>query len=115
MFDCYKRSNSKSWDYNYKAASEALYGDDRLLYNPDLVASNDTIAWATAFWYWKTSVATNPQVQAGYFGASTNAINGALECQGAYQSKAQGRYGLYKVVFAAFNLPGSPIENGCYN
>lgn len=93
----------------------ALYGDDRLIKNPDLVASDDQVAWATAFWYWKANVGILPNVKAGYFGTSTNAINGALECAGGYQNKAKGRYDDYKVVFAAFNLPGTPIENGCYN
>lgn len=79
------------------------------------MASDDKIAWATAFWYWKANVGTDPNVKAGYFGSSTRRINGALECGGGYESKARARYNVYKVVFAAYNLPGSPIENGCYN
>ena len=35
---------------NYKAASEALYNDDRLLNNPALVASSEDYAWQTSFW-----------------------------------------------------------------
>lgn len=35
---------------NYKAASQALFNDDRLLDNPDLVASNEDYAWQVSFW-----------------------------------------------------------------
>ena len=35
---------------NYKAASEALYNDDRLLDNPGLVASSENYAWGVSFW-----------------------------------------------------------------
>ncbi len=37
----------KSWPSNYAAASQALFGDNRLWQNPDLVASNDQYAWDT--------------------------------------------------------------------
>lgn len=106
----------KSWNYNYGAASADLYGDDRLLRNPDQVATNDEIAWATAFWYWKTRVGTRQEVKNGWFGSATNAINGGLECNGGfYQDKAKKRFEIYKVVLKEFNVNETPIENGCYN
>jgi predicted chitinase len=36
-----------TWDYNYKAASTYLYGDDRLLQNPDVVGNDPEVGWAT--------------------------------------------------------------------
>lgn len=36
-----------TWDYNYKAASQYLYGDDRLLRNPDVVGEDPEVGWAT--------------------------------------------------------------------
>ncbi|RWS11900.1 hypothetical protein B4U79_02455, partial [Dinothrombium tinctorium] len=98
--------------YNYKAASQDLYGDDRLLRDPDLVSDNENVAWATAFWYWRTRVRNQANVLKFWFGSSTNAINGALECRGAYQDKARRRFEIYKRVLKAFNLNVTPIENG---
>ena len=110
--------NKKSWDYNYKAASGSLYGSDTLLRNPDQVASNDAIAWATAFWFWKVNVIGGPYgsgVKNGQFGSSTNAINGGLECRGANSDKARKRFEIYKKVLLAFNINTVPNETGCYN
>ena len=108
----------QSWDYNYKAASISLYGSDTLLRNADQVASNDEIAWATAFWYWRTSVIGGQYgqgVKNGQFGSSTNAINGALECRGSNGDKARKRFEIYKKVLVAFNIYSTPNESGCYN
>src|SRR2546428_339135 len=54
--------------YNYAAASKALYGDDRLVKNPDLV-KNEEVAWRVSFWYWKNRV--HPYVQDGHFDKAT--------------------------------------------
>jgi putative chitinase len=40
--------------YNYTRASKDLYGDDRLVKNPDLVSTDKTVALETACWYWQT-------------------------------------------------------------
>ena len=42
---------------NYARASKALYGDDRLVRNPDLVEKNPKVAAETAIWYWQNRVA----------------------------------------------------------
>ena len=50
--------------------------------NPDQVASNDQIAWATAFWFWKQNVIGGQygsQVLNGQFGAATNAIKSSAK------------------------------------
>ena len=107
----------KSWDYNYKAASASIFGNNKLLKNPDLVASDDNIAWSTAFWFWKTNVIGGQYGQAvkrGQFGASTNAINGGLECRGNNQDKAKKRFKMYKKILIAFNIQTRPDETGCY-
>jgi predicted chitinase len=83
--------------------------------NPDQVETDDKQAWATAFWYWKANVHPNSQVQAGYFGKSTDLINGALECRGPYVNIAKNRFQKYVNVLKAFNMNETPIENGCYN
>ncbi|MCV2419082.1 chitinase [Paucibacter sp. DJ2R-2] len=77
-----------SWNYQYKAAGEALGLD--LWADPDRVARDSTVAWQTALWYWTTQPGVAPQssheaMLAGKgFGATTRAINGVIECdQGA--------------------------------
>ncbi|KAJ1973978.1 hypothetical protein H4R35_003835 [Dimargaris xerosporica] len=105
-----------TWYDNYKAASEALYGDGRLVENPDKVSQDEDTAWAVSFWYWADRVRTSNGVLDGNFGAATKAINGALECNGgAGSEKAKKRYEIYKKVFDAFGVQGSPKESGCYN
>jgi len=39
-----------TWCYNYGPASQDLFGDDRLLWDADMVAREETVAWDTAFW-----------------------------------------------------------------
>ncbi len=103
-----------TWSYNYKAASLDLFNDDRLYKDPDQVATDDNIAWAVSFWFWKTNVHSYPGVSDGQFGASTRAINGAIECSGEDITTPQKRFEIYKIVFQAFNIDGEPDETGCY-
>jgi len=104
-----------TWCYNYRQASIELYGNDWMVYDPDAVARDEYIAWDTAFWFWRVNVHYRDGVQGGLFGATTRAINGALECDGGYQHVARQRYEKYKLVRAAFNLGGNGDERGCYN
>ncbi|EGG23996.1 hypothetical protein DFA_06134 [Cavenderia fasciculata] len=72
-----------SWNYNYAAAGSALGYD--LLNNPDLVATNAKISWATALWFWMTSTGAGDRtchasIVAGSFSGTIRTINGALEC-----------------------------------
>lgn len=106
---------SKSWHYNYEAASRAIFSDDRLLKEPDLVSKKDEYAWATAFWFWRINVGTRAEVKKGYFGSSTMAINGGLECNGPHKIKAIKRFKIYTIVLKEFQVKENPIENGCYN
>jgi len=104
-----------SWCYNYRPASMDLFNDERLVWDADMVARDETVAWDTAFWFWKINVHWAPGVQDGRFGASTRAINGGLECDGAHQDTARHRYNMYKITRRAFGLAGDGDERGCYN
>ncbi len=104
-----------TWCYNYEPASYDLFGDRRLVEDPDQIARDEQTAWNAAFWFWKVSVHSEPGVAEGRFGVTTRAINGALECDGAYQETARHRYEMYKVVRSAYGLAGDGIEGGCYN
>lgn len=58
---------------------------------------------------------TDANVRIGWFGSSTNRINGALECRGSNLNVAKERFRKYGLVLKAFNVNETPIENGCYN
>ncbi|XP_055350779.1 uncharacterized protein LOC129597320 [Paramacrobiotus metropolitanus] len=104
-----------TWEANYRSASEALYHDDRLLTNPDLILKDDQVAWDTTYWFWGANVHSHDGVQEGHFGATIKAINGAHECNGANLDQSQSRFKYYKRILAIF-VPGeTPIETGCYN
>jgi predicted chitinase len=89
--------------YNYKKASEAIFGDDRLLQNPDLV-KNEDVAWQVSFWFWKNNVHNNKAVQEGHFDASTTLVNGAKSVT------RDERFQIYKKVYEALGIPGEPIK-----
>ena len=80
-----------SWNYNYIDAGGALGVD--LCTSPDLVATNPSIAWQSAFHFWMTSTGSTGTtchdyvLTSGDFGGTVKTINGGLECPaGAYQS-----------------------------
>ncbi|OMJ25764.1 Acidic endochitinase SP2 [Smittium culicis] len=104
-----------TWSSNYAAASKAIYGDDRLLKNPELVSASEDASWAVSFWYWSAIVKTDSGISQGKFGSSTNMINGALECRGSNTDKAKKRFEIYKKVLAVFSPGTTPNESGCYN
>ncbi|KAF8405504.1 hypothetical protein HHK36_010411 [Tetracentron sinense] len=101
-----------SYNYNYGPAGRAIGVD--LLNNPDLVATDPTISFKTAFWFWMTPQSPKPSCHdvitgrwtpssadrsagrvSGY-GVITNIINGGLECGRGANPQMQDRIGFYK-------------------
>jgi chitodextrinase len=88
-----------SWNYNYRAAGNALGID--LWSNPDLVATDATIAWKTAVWYWMTGTGSagvtphNAMVNGQGFGTTIRAINGSVECDGRAPAQVATRINFY--------------------
>lgn len=84
-----------SWNFNYKAAGDALGID--LLNNPWLVETNPTIAWQTALWFWNTQsgagwMSGHQAIVGGHgFGESIRSINGSIECNGGNPAQVQSR------------------------
>lgn len=94
--------------------SSDLYGDDRLVTDPDMVAKDDNIAMATALWFWSKNV--HRVATSGEFGATTRAINGGLECTPSGDtSKAKKRWYLFNECLRAAgeSLLGQK-ESECY-
>ena len=103
-----------SWNYNYKAAGDAIGFDG--INNPGIVASDPTISFKTAVWFWMTSSSPtchNAMVNGNGFGATINAINGGLEC-GSNPSNLAGqqhRIQLYQSYCGTLGVdPGSNLS-----
>jgi hypothetical protein len=108
-FDCLVDLDS---NYNYGQAGKAIGAS--LLNNPDLVATDATISFKTAIWFWMTPQGNKPSSHdviigkwtpsaadrsagrvSGY-GVITNIINGGLECGKGADSRVADRIGFYK-------------------
>nr|AHY24795.1 endochitinase [Triticum aestivum] len=101
-----------SYNYNYGPAGRAIGTD--LLNNPDLVATNATVSFKTALWFWMTPQSPKPSSHdvitgrwspsgadqaAGRvpgYGVITNIINGGLECGRGQDGRVADRIGFYK-------------------
>jgi predicted chitinase len=88
-----------SWNFNYKAAGDALGID--LLHNPNLVQTDAAVAWKTGLWYWNTQTGPgtmtphNAMVNSAGFGQTIRSINGSLECDGRNPAQVQSRVDAY--------------------
>lgn len=128
-----------SYNFNYGQFSEQFCGSkDVLLQNPGYVASNPTLAWSSAIWFWLTGgacgvgetckpnchdvfvgtkVVCPSDAQAGRkygLGWVTNIVNGGLECGGAGNGKCdyrvQSRVRFYKHFCSILGV--SPLAAG---
>ncbi|ADM12267.1 endochitinase [Encephalitozoon intestinalis ATCC 50506] len=104
-----------SWPENYKAAGEALGRGDELYNNPEKVVENPSLAVDVSIFYWESRVADAPGVKENHFGATTKAINGALECTGSNIDKSKKRYEIYTALVEEFGVSNPADESGCYS
>lgn len=63
---------------NYLHASREVFGDDRLIENPDLVANDKITAIATAAWFWKNN-GLNKLADSNKFSEITRRVNGSTQ------------------------------------
>lgn len=105
--------------YNYHETSQELFGDDRLVENPDLLLDGD-LAWEASIFFWMkhvgglvqsqtsvqgTTTAHEAIVKNDDFGKTVEVINGNLECQnpGAdFRLRTKGRIEYYKSYLPIF-------------
>jgi predicted chitinase len=98
-----------SWNFNYKAAGDALGID--LLDNPNLVQTDASVAWKTGLWFWNTSTGAgtvtshNAMVNSAGFGQTIRAINGSLECNGNNTAEMQDRINDYQQFTQILGVP----------
>ena len=117
-------------NYNYDQAGKAIGAD--LINNLDLVATDPTISFKTAIWFWMTPQANKPSshdviignwrpsssdTSAGRvpgYGVITNIINGGIECGHGYNDNVANRIGFYKRYFDILGV-GYGNNLDCYN
>ncbi|KAJ4956487.1 hypothetical protein NE237_013270 [Protea cynaroides] len=95
-----------SWNYNYGPAGDSIGFDG--LNSPETVANDVVISFETALWYWMNdchSIITSGEG----FGATINAINGAVECNGGNTAAVQARVKYYTEYCDQFGV--SPGDN----
>jgi predicted chitinase len=104
-----------SWNYNYCAAGAALGYDLRA--QPELVAQNATIAWATGLWFWMTqrgagSFTAHDAIVNGHgFGETIRSINGGQECGQGGSEGASARADFYRQFCALLGVsPGDGLS-----
>ncbi|KAF6172465.1 hypothetical protein GIB67_006978 [Kingdonia uniflora] len=101
-----------SWNYNYGQAGRAIGID--LINNPNIVATDPTISFKTALWFWMTPQSPKPSCHnviigqwtpssadtaAGRvpgYGVITNIINGRIECGQGSNDNVANRIGFYR-------------------
>ncbi len=103
-----------SWNFNYKAAGDALGID--LLHNPRLVQTDSAIAWKTGLWYWNTQNGPGTMtphaaiVNGAGFGETIRSINGSIECNGGNPAQVQSRIDNYLRFTSALGVdPGGNL------
>jgi predicted chitinase len=104
-----------SWNFNYKAAGDALGID--LLDNPNLVQTDAATSWKTALWYWNTQTGAgtmtshNAIVNGAGFGQTIQTINGSVECHGGNTAEVQDRINHYEQYAGILGVsPGANLS-----
>ncbi|CAI9108585.1 OLC1v1008229C1 [Oldenlandia corymbosa var. corymbosa] len=81
-----------SWNYNYAAAGNSIGFDG--LGNPDIVAQDNVISFKTGLWFWMNNC--HSVINSQGFGATIQAINGRIECNGGNSGAVNARVGYYQ-------------------
>lgn len=92
-----------TWNYNYGAAGQSIGFDG--LNSPETVANDAVISFKAALWYWVTAV--QPAIGQG-FGATINAINGAIECNGGNPPAVEARISYYTQYCSQLGVDPGP-------
>ena len=83
-----------------------------LLNNPETVAQDDLTSWKTALWFWNVNSKCHTAITSGQgFGATIQAINGAVECNGGNTDEVKDRISRYTNYCSQFGVdPGSNLN-----
>lgn len=121
-----------SWNYNYGRFSDFLYGDTRLLTNPNEVHTNGVTSFKSAIWFWMTPQCPKPschqvmqekfdETEGTYaqqkmkkkgFLHTVNIINGGVECRSTGNlEKVERRSGLYGAYMKKLGFSSAEVSN----
>jgi predicted chitinase len=99
--------------YNYTDAANEL-GISSILSNPEVVATDATIAWSTGLWFWMTDQSGKGVCHAQYnsgLGATINIING-IECNNGNPGAVANRIKHYRRFCQMLGIDPGPNQ-GC--
>ena len=118
-----------SWNYNYGAFSEAMFGDPTVLLNDPAQVADTWLNFASAIWFyiypqppkpsmlhvidgtWQPNAADAERGIGHGFGTTINIINGAFECgKGSTTNQARNRIAYYKLFSEHLGLVIDPSE-----
>ena len=108
-----------SWPGNYGQFSEYRFGNpSTLLQNPERVMNEGELAFSSSFWFWSVRTESGGPCSRAFwntgFGATTNIVNGALECGGKYGAAAQNRERYYSQWLSRLGASDSRSKSaGC--
>jgi len=84
-----------SWNYNYGPAGEDIGFDG--LNEPERVAQEPDISFKTAVWFWMKQSDCHEAITSGKgFGATIQAVNGPIECNGGRPDTVNTRISYYQ-------------------
>ena len=112
-----------SHNYNYYHFDADADEVNDLCSYPDLIATNEAVGWASAFWFWTSSIGSDGKtcaqyVQEGSFGGTLDTVNGAFECPQSsytsdYEASVISRLDKYCSAATAFEVEGLLAMNHC--
>uniref|UniRef100_A0A0D6QUW0 Chitin-binding type-1 domain-containing protein n=1 Tax=Araucaria cunninghamii TaxID=56994 RepID=A0A0D6QUW0_ARACU len=99
-----------SWNFNYGPAGQDIGFNG--LNEPEKVAQDPAISFKTAVWFWMKNSDCHAAITSGRgFGATIQAVNGALECNGGNPDTVNKRVGYYKNYCQQLGVdPGSNLS-----
>ncbi|MBA0766511.1 hypothetical protein Gotri_015545 [Gossypium trilobum] len=121
-----------SWNFNYGQFGESIGQKEELLQHPEVLKTNVTLSFMSAFWFWMTAQPPKPSchsvitgewipsandVSAGRlpgYGVTTNIINGGLECGHGPDSRVESRIKFYERYCDILGVSYGP-DLDCYN
>ncbi|MBA0799319.1 hypothetical protein Gohar_009842 [Gossypium harknessii] len=121
-----------SWNYNYGQFGESIGQKEELLQHPEVLKTNVTLSFMSAFWFWMTAQPPKPSchsvmtgewipsandVAAGRlpgYGVTTNIINGGLECGHGPDYRVESRIKFYERYCDILGVSYGP-DLDCYN
>lgn len=100
-------------DYNYRAASLAIFGDERLLENPDIVSDSEDMSMRVSVWFWQNYVRPAGGPSKNNFGLTTKMI--ACPLKPPCNEGVRKMYNYYLVAARTLGVRNLAVEQRNWN